>query len=100
MSSDPAPGDSHYIAAIPDPNGSKWASLVEKVSSMDGATLVASDTYYAYFTFTTRVMRFVDDVEFYYRPEREEISLRSASRVGQGDMNVNRNRVEAIRAAL
>ena len=98
--SDAAPTDSHHITAIQDPTGSKWADLLETVGSMDGAALVRSDDRYAYFTFTSRLMRFVDDVEFHYRPEAREIAVRSASRVGRGDLNANRNRLESIRAAL
>jgi len=98
--SDAAPADSHYIAAIQDSTGSKWAGLVAKVGAMNGATLVRSDERYAYFTFTSSVMGFVDDVEFHYRPELALIALRSASRVGRSDLNANRNRLESIRAAL
>ena len=100
VSSDAPAGDSHHIDPIADPTGAKWAGLVEKVSALAGATLVTANDRYAHFTFTTKFMRFVDDVEFYHRPERAEIALRSASRVGQGDMNVNRDRAESIRAAL
>ncbi len=98
--SDAALADNHHINAIQDPTGSKWANLPATVGAMDGAMLVRSDDRYAYFTFTSRVMRFVDDVEFHYRPEAREIAVRSASRVGRGDLNANRNRLESIRAAL
>jgi uncharacterized protein (DUF1499 family) len=100
VSSEAAPGDSHHIAPIADPDGAVWQRLIETVASMDGATLIASDDRYAYFTFTTRLLGFVDDVEFHYRPERGEIAVRSASRVGHGDLGANRRRVERIRSAL
>ena len=46
--------------------------------------------------FTSKIFRFVDDVEFYF-DEPGTIHFRSASRVGYSDMGVNRNRIEKIR---
>jgi uncharacterized protein (DUF1499 family) len=100
VSSDAAPDDSHHVAPIADPDGAVWQRLIGTVAAMDGATLVASDDRYAYFTFTTKLLRFVDDVEFHYRPDRGEIAVRSASRVGHGDLGANRRRVEQIRSRL
>jgi uncharacterized protein (DUF1499 family) len=45
-------------------------------------------------------MKFVDDVEFWYDPTARVIQVRSASRVGKGDMGVNRKRIESVRGAL
>jgi len=42
----------------------------------------------------------VDDVEFWFDPAANVIQVRSASRVGRGDLGVNRKRIEAVRAAL
>jgi uncharacterized protein (DUF1499 family) len=100
VSSDASPEDSHYIDPITDPTGSKWAGLVETVRGMPGATLIEQHEDYAHLTFTTGLWRFVDDVEFHYRPEAAEIAIRSASRVGRSDWSANRNRLEAIRAVL
>jgi uncharacterized protein (DUF1499 family) len=100
VSSDEDPLDSHYIAPIADPDGSRWNALVDTIGRMEGAMLVSSESAYARFTFVTPLMGFMDDVEFHQRPEQGEIAVRSASRVGQGDLNANRNRVEAIRNAL
>jgi uncharacterized protein (DUF1499 family) len=79
VSSDAAPADSHYIAPIEDPDGATWAALLARLRAMEGVTLVTSTSDYAYCTFETKLMRFVDDVEFHRRPERGEIALRSAS---------------------
>ncbi|MHC5614968.1 MAG: DUF1499 domain-containing protein [Nostoc sp.] len=48
----------------------------------------------------SRIFKFVDDVEFYLPPDETVIHLRSASRVGESDLGVNRRRVEQIRLAL
>jgi uncharacterized protein (DUF1499 family) len=42
----------------------------------------------------------VDDVEFYLDPGKKVIQVRSASRLGESDLGVNRQRIETIRAAL
>jgi uncharacterized protein (DUF1499 family) len=70
------------------------------VQGMDGAKVVKSGPDYLYVQFTTKVMHFVDDVEFWFDPTRNVIDVRSASRLGKSDMGVNRKRVEAVRAAL
>jgi uncharacterized protein (DUF1499 family) len=62
--------------------------------------VVKSDSDYLYAQFTTRFMKFVDDVEFWFDPAHSVIQLRSASRVGRRDLGVNRKRIEAVRAAL
>jgi len=70
------------------------------VEGMDGAKVVKSEPDYLYAQFTTKLMKFVDDVEFWYDPAAKVIQVRSASRVGRGDLGVNRKRIEAVRAAL
>jgi uncharacterized protein (DUF1499 family) len=42
-------------------------------------------------------MGFVDDVEFLVDDAAKVIHVRSASRLGESDMGVNRSRIEAIR---
>lgn len=49
---------------------------------------------------SSRIFRFVDDVEFQIDPDRKLVHLRSASRVGYWDLGVNRRRIERLREAL
>jgi len=70
------------------------------VRRMPGAKLIRSEPGYLYAQFTTPVMKFVDDVEFWFDPARNVIDVRSASRVGRSDLGVNRRRIEAVRSAL
>jgi uncharacterized protein (DUF1499 family) len=76
------------------------AKIKAIVEGMDGAKVVKSEPGYLYAQFTSRLMKFVDDVEFWFDPAANAIQVRSASRVGRGDMGVNRKRIEAVRAAL
>ena len=74
--------------------------LATVIESMDGARIVERKPDYVYAQFTTSLMRFVDDVEFWFDPAAGVIQVRSASRVGHGDRGVNRARIEAIRERL
>lgn len=47
----------------------------------------------------TRLMKYVDDVEFWFNPERQVLEVRSASRLGREDFAANRQRLEALRVA-
>ena len=76
------------------------AKLKGIVQGMDGAKLMTSAPDYLYAQYTTPLMKFVDDVEFWYDPGTNVIQVRSASRLGKSDLGVNRKRIEAVRAAL
>ncbi len=70
------------------------------VAEMPSATIVEAREDYLYVRFTTRWLRFVDDAEFWFDPSTQVVQVRSASRVGRRDFNVNRERIEAIRSRL
>jgi uncharacterized protein (DUF1499 family) len=61
--------------------------------------VTATDTY-LYAEFTTALLRFVDDVEFYVDAGQKVIHFRSASRIGYSDLGANRKRMETIRRAF
>jgi uncharacterized protein (DUF1499 family) len=61
-------------------------------------TLVTETANYLYAEFASKLMGFVDDVEFYLDTDTQLIHVRSASRLGQSDLGVNRKRVESIRS--
>nr|WP_228040925.1 DUF1499 domain-containing protein [Nodosilinea sp. LEGE 07088] len=74
--------------------------LTEIVKAMPRTTIVEATDNYLYAEFASKLMGFVDDVEFYLDPAESVIQVRSASRLGKSDLGVNRQRVEAIRQAL
>ncbi|TMH39592.1 MAG: DUF1499 domain-containing protein [Betaproteobacteria bacterium] len=76
------------------------AQIKAIVAGMDGAKVIKSEPGYLYAQFTTKLMKYVDDVEFWFDPAANVIHVRSASRVGRGDLGVNRKRIEAVRAVL
>jgi uncharacterized protein (DUF1499 family) len=76
------------------------ARLLALVTAVPGARVVRHDGSYLYAQFSTRWMGFVDDAEFWFDPAAGVVQVRSASRLGQRDLGVNRQRIEAIRLAL
>ena len=72
---------------------------IKAVVLADGAAVVAESADYLHATYTTTLMRYVDDVEFVFATAGK-IDVRSSSRVGYADFGKNRDRVEAIRAAF
>ena len=76
------------------------AQLVAIVTAMPRTAIIESTDNYLYAEFTSKLMGFVDDVEFYLDPAESVIQVRSASRLGQSDLGANRQRVETLRQAL
>jgi len=91
--------DYHVIAPITVAGDGKTAflKLAELVGKMDGATIITSEPGYVYAEFQTRLLKFVDDVEFVLDEPAGVIQMRSASRLGIKDLGANRQRLEAIR---
>jgi uncharacterized protein (DUF1499 family) len=75
-------------------------ALLLIISSLPRTKIIADNDRYIHVTFTSRLMRFVDDVEFLFDETNKQIHVRSASRVGYSDMGVNRKRVEDLRKRL
>jgi uncharacterized protein (DUF1499 family) len=92
----------HYIASFPLTGSPRDAieTLKTIVQSMERTQVIQSDDRYLYAEFTTKLMGYVDDVEFYADGASGVIQVRSASRLGQSDLGLNRQRIEAIRAKL
>ena len=68
------------------------------INSMRGTRILTQDVIYWHVEFTTQLLRYIDDVEFYFDVAQSLIHLRSASRQGYWDLGVNRRRVETIRS--
>ena len=73
-----------------------WSGLRSSIRAL-GGTIVEEQEGVLWATFTSRIFRFVDDMECRMVVEEGVIHLRSASRAGWSDMGVNRERVERLR---
>ncbi|HEY9848326.1 MAG TPA: DUF1499 domain-containing protein [Leptolyngbyaceae cyanobacterium] len=74
------------------------ANLKKVIESEERTKIITENSHYLYAEFTSKIMGFVDDVEFYLDENSNTIQVRSASRLGQSDLGVNRKRIETIRA--
>jgi uncharacterized protein (DUF1499 family) len=68
------------------------------LKNAERTTIITLEADYLYAQCTTQVMKFTDDIEFWLDKSAGVIQVRSSSRLGRKDFNVNRQRVEAIRA--
>lgn len=96
----------HAIKAIhfkkPISQAEAMTVVKEALLSLPNIQIIEESTTYLYAEATSKVMRFVDDVEFLF-PDQDgitEVHVRSASRLGYKDFNVNRERIESVRAIL
>jgi uncharacterized protein (DUF1499 family) len=94
-----ATDDEHAIDPLPYSTTKANAKkrLLEIIHSLPRTQVATDQPDYLHIEFTSQVLRFVDDVEFYLGVTDRTIHFRSASRVGHSDLGVNRKRMEAIR---
>ena len=92
----------HYIAPIPFKGtaADALAAMRKAVEGMQDARIIRQEGNYLYAEFRTKLMRFVDDVEFLHDEKAGLIHVRSASRLGRRDFGVNRARIEALRSRI
>ena len=87
----------HYIAAIPF-RGDAMSAIRKAVAAMPRATVVSETHNYLYAEFRSKLLGFVDDVEFFF--DGAVVHVRSCSRLGRRDFGVNRRRVEELRRLI
>jgi uncharacterized protein (DUF1499 family) len=93
--------EEHYITPISiTSKQDAHETLVTLIQANPSAELVINSPNYLYAEYTSKWMRFVDDVEFLFDESSNQIQVRSASRLGHKDFGVNRERIEAIRAQI
>ena len=96
----PADDKEHAIAPFSYTGSAKDAitRLKQIVEGMERSTINEVTDDYLYAEFSSKLMGFVDDVEFYAPPGESVIHTRTAARLGKSDLGVNRKRTEEIRA--
>ncbi len=89
----------HHIEPLP------WTpDLLERavrvLERMPRTRIVTRTERYVHAEVTSRLLRFVDDLELLADPPNAVVAVRASSRLGYWDGGVNRARVEALREAL
>jgi len=100
VSSTVAKDDVHYIAPIAIAGDARqaWGKLTNLIKSQPRLSVIAERVDYLYVESRSAGLGFVDDVEFALDRNASVIHVRSGSRLGVRDFDVNRKRVENIRA--
>jgi uncharacterized protein (DUF1499 family) len=75
-------------------------TLLNVIAELDDATIVTQDPTYIRVEVYVRGFGFIDDVEFVFDEEAQVIHFRSSSRVPYYDFELNRKRMEGVRAAF
>ena len=96
----PATDKEHAIAPFTYSGASSDAinRLKQIIEGMERSTINEASDDYLYAEFSSKLMGFVDDVEFYAPAGESIIHTRSAARLGKSDLGVNRKRTEEIRS--
>ncbi|BAQ60243.1 hypothetical protein GM3708_649 [Geminocystis sp. NIES-3708] len=94
--------ENHYIDPLQYEGDRTQAfnSLVKILSVVPNTKIVEQKENYIRTESRSKIMGFVDDGEFYFPSDKNMIYWRSASRLGESDLGVNRRRLEQIRLAF
>ena len=94
--------DSHLISPIVYDTDLDTAreTLLKVLTVVPRTQVVEQTNNYIHAQSESRLMGFIDELEFYFPQDEKVIHLRSASRLGESDLGVNRRRLEQIRFAF
>jgi uncharacterized protein (DUF1499 family) len=94
--------EKHFIAPLATGGNPKrtWDALVATVNAMPRSKVVTDKDGYLHVEFTSAGLGFIDDAEFALDEKAGVIHVLSGARMGVRDFDVNRKRVEALRADL
>ena len=98
VSSEAGTPESQRVAPFAAPGGqAEMARLAKVVTDWPRTAVITNGRDYVHAESTSLIWRFVDDVEFRYDSVLGAIHVRSASRLGKGDLGANRKRVDGMR---
>lgn len=72
------------------------AAIKQAVALYGGASIIEEREDYLYVVFSTKLMKYRDDAEFYLDTGSKLVHFRSSSRAGYSDLGVNRKRYEKL----
>ena len=77
-----------------------FESIKQIIEKTPRTQIVENDRDYLHAEVTSRIMKYIDDLEVSYIPDNNRIIIRSESRIGEGDFGVNKKRVDLIKNNL
>ncbi|TFF90040.1 MAG: DUF1499 domain-containing protein [Promethearchaeota archaeon] len=95
----PKDDEKHYMKPLSYDGSIQDAKkkILKIINSKSRTKILKNEENYLHVLFTTFLLRFKDDVEFYFDDENKLIHFRSQSRIGGYDWGKNRSRMEEIR---
>lgn len=92
--------EEHFMSPLKGVSLTHFQELVHRVEKRADAKIIKRNEGYLYAEFTSKLMKFVDDVEFSFDSTDKEIHFRSASRLGHSDLGVNEKRIKELTTGL
>lgn len=94
--------NSHYIEPLSykGDRTEAYNNFLKILSVVPDTVIIEQSDNYIRTESRSKIMGFVDDAEFYFPEDEKVIHWRSASRLGDSDLGVNRRRLEQIRLAF
>lgn len=74
--------------------------LASVIYSQPGTGIVSQQQRYLHATFTSKIMGYIDDIEFLVSDDGKTVQVRSASRLGKSDLGANAKRLEKLHSLV
>lgn len=78
----------------------QWAELKLWISEQKDWEITIEEDHFLQAVVKTPVMRFRDDIQLLFLPDKQLVHVRSSSRLGLSDLGTNARRVEMLRQQL
>ena len=83
-----------------DDSEKAFNELIQILENTPRVRIIKKDKYYIHAISTSRIMKFIDDIEIKRLNEGNIFQVKSSSRLGIYDLGVNKRRVETLRFRL
>ncbi len=77
-----------------------WVALQKTIPELPRTQIISVTDNYIHAECRSAVFGFIDDLELQLQPDKQQIAVRSAARLGHYDFGVNHKRVEELRRKL
>ena len=94
--------EAYYVAPfeMKEKDEVTWIKIASVLNKLEGFDVVESSSVYHRIEFTSKFLKYIDDVEFFLDKEKNVIKIRSQSREGYWDLGANRRRVTLLQEIL
>ena len=83
-----------------DDSAKAFTELVQILENTPRLKIIKKETNYIHAVVTSRIMKFIDDIEIKNLDQHNTFQVKSSSRLGFYDLGVNKRRVETLRFRL